>query len=67
MVKTRMIKTGHPSGDFRGEGILPLRPEGVSPSVALPRRKQEQGQDAPATQGRDALATMAAVLTWLPS
>jgi hypothetical protein len=34
---------------------LPLRPA----LVVLPRRKQEQGQDAPATQGRDALATMA--------
>jgi len=33
----------------RGEGILPLRPEGVPPS--------DHGQDARGTQGRDALAT----------
>jgi hypothetical protein len=42
----------------RGEGVSPLRPEGILPSVF----KRLRGRDSRKMQGRDALATDSAVL-----
>ncbi len=55
-------------GQFRGEGVSPLRPAGILPAKKEQgqnvRATEERGRDALATQGQDALATSGAVRSY---
>ena len=59
MAKNLNDQNGCSGGRLAWQGHLALVCRGRLALVVLPIRRQEQGQDAPATQGRDALATMA--------
>jgi len=46
------LRSDRSRATLRGEGILPLRPEGVPPSMVLPASKDRRGSKRPPSRGR---------------
>ncbi len=49
------LRSDRSRATLRGEGILPLRPEGVPPSMVLPASKDRRGSKRPPSRGRQRL------------